>query len=143
MERPVCWSAVKISVTVAFGAASLSTANEPVTCGVAIEVPLAVAQSAPGYEDWIDVPGASKDRKEATFENDDTASVFVVEPTLTAVETQPGELMAFVKPPFPAATTVAMRTERRLSMMAFVGSWSQFAVYFPPPRLMFTDAIVY
>src|SRR5262245_49314586 len=28
-------------------------------------------------------------------------------------------------------------------MIAFVGSLSQFAVYFPPPRLRFTDAMLY
>jgi hypothetical protein len=44
----------------------------------------------------MELPGANSDMKELTFEKDDTPSVFVVEPTLTAVEMQPGPLMAFV-----------------------------------------------
>jgi len=36
------------------------------------------------------VPGAKRDRKEAEFENEDMASDFVVEPTLTALDIQAG-----------------------------------------------------
>ena len=41
MGTPVCWSALKIALTDAPGAACLRTANAPVTCGVAMDVPLA------------------------------------------------------------------------------------------------------
>ena len=41
MGRPVCWSALRSVLTDAIGAACLSTAKTPVTCGAAMEVPLA------------------------------------------------------------------------------------------------------
>src|SRR5256885_12250520 len=43
---------------------------------------------------------------------------------------------------FPAATTVAIPTERRVSMIAFSGSPSQAALNEPPPRLRLTDAML-
>ena len=78
-------------------------------------------------------------RKDAAFEYDATTSAFVVAPTLIADEMQPGALRAFVKPLLPPATTVAMPTDLRLSMIAFVGSPSQGTVEVPPPRLRFAD----
>ena len=57
------------------------------------------------------------------------ASDFVVAPTLIADEIHAGALSAFVSPSLPAATTVAIPTDRRLSMMRLVGSLSQLAVY--------------
>jgi hypothetical protein len=99
-----------------------------VTCGVATEVPLATAYWAPGYEDVMELPGARSDRKEATLEKLDTTSLLVVEPTLTAEEMQPGELSALVELPLPAAITVAILADFRLSMMAFSGSVSQVLV---------------
>src|SRR5712691_12692252 len=75
-----------------------------------------------------------------TFEYEATTSAFVVAPTLMADEMQPGELMAFVAPSLPAATTVAILTDRRLSMMGFIGSPSQGEVKVPPPRLRFAEA---
>lgn len=124
--NPVLWSDVKISSTVASGAACLSTAKAPVTCGVAIDVPLAMAYMPPGYEDVMDEPGAHRDMKEAAFEYDATTSLLVVAPTLTTVEMQPGELNAFTELLFPAAATVAMPTARRLSTIGLRGSSSQF-----------------
>ena len=79
----------------------------------------------------------------ATFENEATTSVLLVAPTLIADEMQPGALSAFTHPLFPAAMTVAIPTERRLSMIRFVGSVSHGAVHDPPPRLRLADAIGY
>ena len=45
-------------------------------------------------------------------------AVFDVEPTLTAVEMQPGELIDDVKPLLPEAMTTATPSDRRLSMAA-------------------------
>src|SRR5713101_5875245 len=87
-------------------------------------------------------PGAKRDRKDATFENDDTVSVFSVEPTLTAEEIHAGELSFEVEPSLPAATTVAMPTERRLSTSGLIGSPSQLVLERAPPRLRLTDANV-
>jgi hypothetical protein len=77
--------------------------------------------------------------KDAVFENEATTSDFEVAPTLIADEMHPGELRAFVNPSFPAATAVAIPTERRLSMIGFIGSPSQNVVDEPPPRLRFTE----
>src|SRR5919108_2711971 len=98
--------------TLAVGAACFRTAHAPVTCGVAIDVPLADAKPPPTYEELMDCPGANSDMSGDTLENDATASDFVVAPTLMAVETQAGELIAFVSPPLPDATTVAIPAER-------------------------------
>ena len=80
----------------------------------------------------IDDPGASSERNEAEFENDDTASDFVVDPTLTTPGTQPGALIAFVAPSLPAATTVAMPAERRLATATVYAAMSHGAVKRPP-----------
>ena len=80
--------------------------------------------------------------KSATFENDATTSDLVVAPTLIADETHAGELRALLAPLLPAATVVAMPTDRRLSMIDFSGSVSQGVVERPPPRLRFADAKV-
>ncbi len=74
------------------------------------------------------------------FEYEATTSDLVVAPTLTAEDMHAGELSAFVAPLLPAATVVAMPTDRRLSMMAFSGSESQAEVNRPPPRLRFAEA---
>ena len=74
-----------------------------------------------------------------------TASLSVVAPTATAEEMQPGPPKALVKLALPDAITVAMSTERRLSMTALVAasSLSQVAwsLYSPPPKLMLTAAM--
>jgi hypothetical protein len=108
---PVAGSTVSSSSTVWVGAAWRRIANAPATGGAAIDVPSKVAKPAGGTDDVIGEPGASRDRKGATFENAHTASAAAPEspvaPTLTAVDTQAGELIASVNPVFPAATTVA------------------------------------
>jgi hypothetical protein len=55
----------------------------------------------------------------ATLEKDDTTSLLVVEPTLTADEMHAGEASAVGVPSLPAATTVAIPTDRSVSMTAF------------------------
>ena len=77
-----------------------------------------------------------------TFENDETSSVFVVDPTLMADEMQAGDASPVGEPSLPAATTVAIPAARRVSMIAFSGSLSQEAVNEPPPRLRLTDAML-
>src|SRR4030095_11189129 len=146
MRTPVFCSAVSTSVTVADGLACFSTAHVPATWGVAIEVPAMLANKSPGIEERIQRQGASSERNEALLEKLETASATVpsdpssVEPTLIAVEMQPGALRALVKPSFPAAITVAIPTERRLSMATLRGSLSQLEKNCPPPRLMLTEA---
>jgi hypothetical protein len=133
---------------VAEGAFDLSTAQAPATCGVAIDVPEKVWKLPPGTEELIHRPGASRFKKEALLEKPDTTSTVVprlpssVEPTLIALEIQAGYEIPFVLPSFPDAITVAMPSERRLSMAAFIAGFvlSQFVVRGPPPRLILTAA---
>jgi hypothetical protein len=140
---PVLWRAERISLTDADGFACLRIAKAPATCGAAIEVPVLLATfPLPGTADVIFVPGASKDKKDALFELSLTVSLFVVLPTLIADEIQAGAASASVKPLLPEATTLAIPTERKLSIGAFSGSVSQLLVNLPPPRLMFTAAIL-
>ena len=132
--------------TVAAGNFCLMTAHAPATCGVAIDVPLAPTKPPPGVDEVIELPGASSLRNGATFVNDDMTSDFVVDPTLMAVEMQPGDDIAFGKPSLPDATTVAIPTERNWSIAALVdplfASHTDSLVNDPPPRLMFTDAML-
>ena len=88
---PVLRSAFRMVVTLAVGTACRISAHTPATCGAAIDVPLATSKPPPGTEELIASPGANSDRNGVTFENHDTASAFVVDPTLTAEETQAGE----------------------------------------------------
>src|SRR5262245_59388770 len=62
---PVVWRINSRSATLAFGDFSLSTANAPVTCGAAIDVPLLLPNALPGTEELMKRPGASSFRKEA------------------------------------------------------------------------------
>ena len=88
----------------------------------------------------IDDPGAKRDRIGATFEKLETWLLSVVEPTLTAEEMQEGLPIWLTLPSFPDAITVAIPTDRRLSMIGLSGSSSQYVELRPPPRLMFTEA---
>jgi hypothetical protein len=111
-----------------------------------MDVPAKFAKPPPGIEELIHRPGASRERKGALFEKGEIASAVVpnepssVEPTLTAVEMHAGKLSAEEKPSFPEAITVAIPTERRLSMATLRGSVSQFEEDRPPPMLMLTEA---
>ena len=72
-------------------------------------------------------PGARSEVSAEMLEKPERSPFLLREPTLTVVETQAGKLMAPVALSFPAATTVAMPTERRLSMIFLIGSPSQDA----------------
>src|SRR5262245_35064994 len=88
-------------------------------------------------------PGASSDMNVAMSVKYETTSALSVDPTLTAVEIQPGLVSDVVDDELPAATTVAMPIDRKLSIAGLYGWLSQGAAYKPPPRLMFTDAMLY
>ena len=124
------------------GLAERMAARAPATCGAAIDVPLNTEKLPLGTEERMLLPGASRVRKVALLEKDDTVSCFVVDPTLTAEEMQAGADMAFVWPSLPEATTVVMPAARKASIATLVGSESQNVVNDPPPRLMFTAAML-
>jgi hypothetical protein len=141
MPVPVLFSAFSSSSTEATSFFERRAANAPATCGVAIEVPLKRANSPSGTEERMPLPGARRSRIEALFVNVETSSTLVVEPTLTAEETQAGAEIAFTKPSFPEAATVAMPSAFRSSIAGRTGSLSQLEKNRPPPRLMLTAAI--
>src|SRR5438876_1125519 len=89
----------------------------------------------------MDSPGANSDKNGATFENHETASVLVVEPTLIADEMQAGVDRPVADPELPAATTDAIPIARRLSIIGLYGSSSHGASKRSPPRLMLTATI--
>jgi hypothetical protein len=111
-----------------------------------MDVPAKFANPPPGIEELIHRPGASKERKGALFEKGQIASAVVpsepssVEPTLTAVEIHAGALIARGCPSFPEAITVAIPTDRRLSIAILRASESQLEENDPPPMLMLTEA---
>jgi hypothetical protein len=83
-------------VTVAgeeLGFVSRNSAATPVTCGVAIEVPeiVFVAVSLVFQDDVIFDPGAKMSTHVPKFENEERASVVVVEPTVIALATRAGD----------------------------------------------------
>jgi hypothetical protein len=88
---------------------------------VAIEVPLFVSNAVvlDVTEALMSEPGASRSIGTPLFENDDTLSVFVVEPTVTADEIHAGEPTPVVNDELPDAMTVAIPTDSKLSMAAF------------------------
>lgn len=93
MLTPEFWSAPSTWDTVAAGLRDRRTAQAPATCGVAMEVPRIDPKPAPGTDEVITEPGASRLRNGAVFEKLEIASVrSSVDPTLTAVEMQPGAL---------------------------------------------------
>lgn len=143
--RPVARRVFSTTGTVAAGDNCFRMAQAPATCGVAMDVPERLSNPPPGTEETMPWPGANRDRKAAEFENAEIASAFVVDPTLTAVEMQPGALMALVNPSFPDAITVAIRAERRLSIAAFIPAFARsqaaWLVNPPPPKLILTEAI--
>jgi hypothetical protein len=86
-------------------------------------------------------PGARSEVSGERLEKPESSPLVEMEPTLTVVETQAGKLMAPVARSFPAATTVAMPTERRLSTIRLIGSPSQDPADSPPPlRFRFAAA---
>src|SRR3569832_1916377 len=77
-----------------------------VSCGVAIEVPemISVAVSLVLYDERISEPGAKISTHVPKFEKDERASVFVVAPTVIALDTRPGEELHALRLSLPAAT---------------------------------------
>ena len=77
----------------------------PVTCGVAIDVPLkvAVAVSLAFQVERMADPGANSVKHEPKLEKEERASEVVVEPTVTAVDTRAGEEPQALALLFPAA----------------------------------------
>ncbi len=139
---PFFSSEAKSALTVAVGEACRRIAKAPVTCGAAMEVPVAAAYRPPGYDDRIAVPGARSERNRFTFEYGARTSALLVAPTLTALEMHAGALMRLVEPSLPEAITVAMPTDRRLSIMGLWGSSSQGLRSSRLPRLRLTAAMV-
>jgi hypothetical protein len=81
------------------GFVSRKSAATPATCGVAIDVPdiVFVAVSLVFQDEVILDPGANMSTQVPKFENDERASVVVVDATVIALATRAGdELHAFV-----------------------------------------------
>ena len=81
------------------------SAIAPATCGVAIEVPLIVfvAVSLVIHAEVMLEPGAKMSRHVPKFENDERASVLVVEPTVFAAATRAGDELHALAFELPAA----------------------------------------
>ncbi len=91
-SRSRTWAGVKL------GFADSTNAAAPATCGVAIDVPLMVFVAVLDV-DQADVmlePGAKMSRQVPKFENDERASVCVVEPTVIAAADAGGRGVARV-----------------------------------------------
>ena len=89
----------------AVGFVSRNKAATPATCGVAIEVPeiVLVAVSLVFHDDVMLLPGAKMSTQVPKFENEERASVVVVEPTVSALGTSAGELLQAFRLSLPAA----------------------------------------
>ena len=82
----------------AVGFVSRNNAATPVTCGVAIDVPeiVLVAVSLVRHDDVMLLPGAKMSTHVPKFENEERASLVVVEPTVIAFAVRAGDtLQAF------------------------------------------------
>ena len=79
----------------ALGFVSRNNAATPVTCGVAIDVPeiVFVAVSLVFHDDVMLLPGAKMSTQVPKFENDERASVIVVEPTVIALGSRAGDVL--------------------------------------------------
>src|ERR1051325_3904428 len=79
----------------AVGFVSRNSAATPVTCGVAIDVPeiVLVAVSLVFHDEVMLLPGAKMSTHVPKFENEERASVVVVEPTVIAVGARAGEVL--------------------------------------------------
>src|SRR6185295_12847108 len=89
----------------ALGFVSRNNAATPVTCGVAIDVPeiVLVAVSLVFHDEVILLPGAKMSTHVPKFENDERASVVVVEPTVIALATRAGDVLQASTLSLPAA----------------------------------------
>lgn len=112
IDTPVVVNADNTASTEAPGSFDFSTAQAPVTCGAAIEVPLFDPYESPGIDEFIEEPGARSETNEAIFENQEIASADVVDPTLIAVDMHAGAPIALVYALFPDEITVAIPADR-------------------------------
>ena len=79
----------------AVGFVSRNNAATPATCGVAIDVPeiVLVAVSLVFHDDVMLLPGAKMSTHVPKFENEERASLVVVEPTVMALGARAGETL--------------------------------------------------
>ena len=79
----------------ALGFVSRNSAATPTTCGVAIDVPeiVFIAVSLVFHDDAMLLPGAKMSRQVPKFENDERASLIVVDPTVIALATRAGDTL--------------------------------------------------
>lgn len=114
----------------------LYSAATPATCGEAIDVPLkvAVAVLEVNHAERMPEPGAKRSRQVPKFENDDRASVVVVEPTVIAFAARAGDELQALALLFPAATAIGTPEFARL--LTAVSSADEI----PPPKLMLATA---
>ena len=136
--RPVRRNVSRIRLTPAPGTACRSTAQVPVTWGVAIEVPLRTRVPTTGNRRGDRVARREHDRNGATFEKTTPDCPCSTEPTLIADEMHAGDAIA-VPVSLPDAMTLATPIDRRLSIAGLYGWSSQGAENVVPPRLMLTD----
>ena len=92
----------------AVGFVSRNNAATPVTCGVAIDVPeiVFVAVSLVRQAEVMLLPGAKMSTQVPKFENEERASLVVVEPTVIAFAVRAGETLQAFWFSFPAATAL-------------------------------------
>lgn len=90
-----------------------------------MDVPFSARNCPPGTEETMPEPGASTSTTEDRLEKSEIASCLVVEPTVIAVDTQPGLLAAATWLSLPAAITDATPMARRASTAGLKGSSSQ------------------
>src|SRR6187399_89240 len=93
MRSPVEVSSTVAEATSREGKRSRTSANAADTSGADIEVPDSWPYPDPGIEDRMALPGARIVVRAVRLLNEDTAPATVVDPTLTAEETQAGEDM--------------------------------------------------
>ena len=98
------------------GDASRRTASAPVTCGAAIDVPSLNPYVSSTIDDSMSLPGAKTSSSGPRLLKLETVSSSSVEPTVNAVEMQPGAPTALRKPLLPAEMTVATPAASRASM---------------------------
>src|SRR5690625_354779 len=93
-------------------------------------------------DELMSEPGANRSMMEATSEKSEMLSCLSEEPMATEEEIQAGAPISPVRPSLPLAMTVAMPSERRVSVARWSSpaDGSQYALAAPPARRMLTDA---
>src|SRR5262249_54259262 len=110
-------------------------AKAPVTCGVAMEVPLKARKlGVGGTDETMLTPGANRSTTSDTFAKLATTSDFVVALTVTALDMQPGKLVRIICESFPAAITVAVPAVLSASMALLNGAARALLSQLPETR---------